>query len=639
MYRKKTTVIIVMCIAILVMSVGYALLLTKLNIGGSTAVTTSWKVEFSDIRTDSLTGGATNVVPPSFTSTTATFSVDLVQPGDEARYVVVITNFGDIDAEIKGANFSATGSDAIYVEIDGVRKGTVIERCDGAEVCPSVEMYLTIGYEPGVEKDPTEKTKTIEITLEIGQYVSTNPTPDGELIPELFESPTLVQHVLRDNNVTNDLVIDFSKTGGYTKYEMLRGEKTSTRNMYFDNTYYFGTDYTFNELTGKYTLSGSRTSTNWDSDIYKTYPYVCDDYYNSYTCSRIFQITGPHFDVDDYFSYDRVDGYYYTSTASYMENGKGLYYTSTNTENGQLTYYFRGEVENNYVSFGTYKKGYSYTNIFGDTITVAAGDPIIWRIVRINEDGSVRLIHENLIDRVGYNFTDSADNTHIGYMYGTAGSSTYALTHENKNDSTIKKTLDSWYKTHLISYSSYLADAGFCNDRSTAPEANLWYVDEDESWMSDTGLGYSDNKTYYGAYNRLYNNNTPQFACPQSNDLFTTSTSNKGNKALDYPIGLLTLDEVVYAGGLLQKSDSTSYNTSYYLHNGEAWWTMSPYSFVYYYDARVGLVTHDGRVHYGLMGAGRNDINAVRPVINLKPSVTVETGNGSSESPYVIKTN
>jgi len=305
------------------------------------------------------------------------------------------------------------------------------------------------------------------------------------------------------------------------------------------------------------------------------------------------------------------------SKVSSSSNGNGLYYTGKNTEDNKTVYYFRGAVVNNYVDFAGY----------------------IWRIVRINGDGSIRLIkEENLPEQTLFNLSKTQpENAHIGYMYGTAGSSTYALTHENKNDSTIKEVLDSWYKTNLISYSSYLADAGFCNDRSTAPEANLWYVNTDEPWMSDTGLGYSDNKTYYGAYNRLVNNNTPQFACPQTNDLFTTTTSDKGNKALDYPIGLLTLDEVVYAGGVLNTNYS---NANYYLYNGQYWWTMTPYSFVYYYDARVGLVTGDARVHYGVMGydvdGSRKDLSGVRPVINLKSTVKYSSGNGTKESPYTI---
>lgn len=513
MYRKKTTIIIVMCVAMFFMAVGFALLSTKLKISGSTAVTSSWKVEFSGIRTANLKGGATNKFAPSVTATTATFHVDLVQPGDEVTYEIDITNYGDIKAEVKGATYSIEGSNAIYVEIDGIRKGTVIEHCEGLEVCPLVTAIIKVGYNPIVEKDPTEKTKTIDISLDIGQYVADNPTADGELIPELVEDKTLATQILKDNSVQSDSNIDFSKS-------------------------------------------------------------------------------------------------------SAEDGTSGLYYTSDNTENNQVTYYFRGNVDNNYVSFAKDEEG----------------NGIIWRIVRINEDGSIRLVKEtNTSSSV---FNNNFDNTDVGFMYGQTGASSYELTHTNTNDSDIKDVLDTWYTSNLSSYSNYLADAGFCNDRSIAPEPNLWDVAKEDGYNnnSDTALGYGKNATYYGSYNRLVNLNQPQFACPQTNDLFTLKGSSKGNKSLDNSIGLLTIDEVVYAGGKIGMT-----NKEYYLVNGDYWWTMSPpyfngYAHVWYVNGNGDVYRINAVIAYG-----------VRPVINLKSNVgfTLEgTGDaGTDTNPYIIKVN
>ena len=280
-------------------------------------------------------------------------------------------------------------------------------------------------------------------------------------------------------------------------------------------------------------------------------------------------------------------------------NGKGLYYTSTNTEDNKKTYYFRGAVENNYVSFANNT----------------------WRIVRINEDGSIRLIKQDSVGNSKFN-DNYNDAAYIGYMYGTPGSTTYAATHANTNSSTIRTMLDTWYQNNLINYSVYLADSGFCGDRSVASSANTWDSD-------DTALGYGTNLTYYGAYNRLSNNKTPQFKCPQSNDLYTTATSTKGNKALTYPIGLITADEVAYAGGV-----EKIVNTSYYLTNGEYFWTMSPGSSGS--DARVWFVYVDGVARYGYAGI----VWGVRPVINLKSTAEIiDGGNGTLNNPYVIKVN
>ena len=280
-------------------------------------------------------------------------------------------------------------------------------------------------------------------------------------------------------------------------------------------------------------------------------------------------------------------------------NGKGLYYTSTNTEDNKTTYYFRGAVENNYVSFAGF----------------------YWRIIRINEDGSVRLIYQgtsanatgsaSTIGDSAFNSTYN-DNAYVGYMYGTPGSSSYSATHANTNDSTIKGVIDTWYEENLLeNYATYLADSGFCGDRSLS-----------------SGTGIAKTTTYYGAYNRVYTNKTPQFACPQSNDLYTTSSSNKGNKALDYPIGLITADEVSYAGGLGVAGAS---NSSYYLYTGSNYWTMSPRVFLgsrasEWYVVSVG---HLAGVVYGSVGA--------RPVINLVSGIEITGGDGTIGNEYIIK--
>ncbi len=283
-------------------------------------------------------------------------------------------------------------------------------------------------------------------------------------------------------------------------------------------------------------------------------------------------------------------------------NGKGLYYTSTNTENNKVTYYFRGAVENNYVSFAGFD----------------------WRIIRINEDGSIRAILNDVINTNAFN-DNYDDNAYVGYMYGTAGSLTYAETHKNTNSSTIKTVVDTWYQNNLTSYFSLLADSGFCGDRSVASSANTWDSE-------DTALGYETNLTYYGGALIMFPDMSssdvkPQFKCQQSNDLYTTKTATKGNKSLTYPIGLITADEVVYAGG----SPYTDHD-EYYLYSEAPFWTMTPLVFNDYAQTiAVGYIDH-----------GYNDVHdewGTKPVINLKSTVEVTEGDGTEDNPYVIKAN
>ena len=269
-------------------------------------------------------------------------------------------------------------------------------------------------------------------------------------------------------------------------------------------------------------------------------------------------------------------------------------------DNEGVTTYFRGAVTNNYVKFANFW----------------------WRIIRVNGNGSVRLIYdsstahangESSVDRhIGTSAfnTNNNDNAYVGYMYGTPGSTTYEATHANVNNSAVKTTLDNWYESNLSNYSDYIdTEAGFWGDRTPY-----------------SGSGTGTTQTYYAAYNRLYTNKTPSFKCTNNSDLYTTIESKDGNKALQYPIGLISADEVAYAGGVYDTS-----NSSYYLYIPGAYWTMSPYRFSNGY-ARVFYVRSDGSV-------GNNYVDwavpGVRPVINLRGDLSV-TGTGTSTDPYEV---
>ena len=200
------------------------------------------------------------------------------------------------------------------------------------------------------------------------------------------------------------------------------------------------------------------------------------------------------------------------------------------------------------------------------------------------------------------------DNTYVGYMYGTEGRATYANTHSNTTNSTIKTTLDSWYDTNIVNTGNekYIADAIYCNDRSVS---------------SGTGIGTTE--TYYAAETRR-NNEQPTLKCANDNDKFTKSTTI-GNGKLTKMIGLITSDEVMYAGGTVSSS-----NNEYYLYSGKYYWTMTPYSYAFGLTF-VGFVYIDG----GLSDNNVTNPNAVRPVVSLK-SDAISGGSGTAASPFLV---
>ena len=282
------------------------------------------------------------------------------------------------------------------------------------------------------------------------------------------------------------------------------------------------------------------------------------------------------------------------------------------------SYYFRGAVENNYVYFANF----------------------YWRIIRINGDGTVRMIyagtsaHDNGYDdsstydtRIGtsdFN-TNYNDNAYVGYMYGTAGSSTYAETHSNTNNSTIKTYIDNWYQNNLSSYSSYIADAIYCNDRSVTPVDSF-------AGMTFTGTGIGTEDTAYSNLKRNYIDHTPSLKCTNINDRFTVE-NNIGNTALTYPVGLITLDEAAMAGGLTYDVNTSSYitNMDYYLFTGYWYWTMTPDVFAGGF-ADVGYVNYGGFLDNSDVGVNRS----ARPVVSLR-SDAISGGSGTMIDPFVVR--
>ena len=298
------------------------------------------------------------------------------------------------------------------------------------------------------------------------------------------------------------------------------------------------------------------------------------------------------------------------------------------------SYYFRGAVKNNYVEFANK----------------------CWRIVRITGDGSVKLVLHNdntsnaanpcssANNSTGAAFaryagttytskfnTDYNDNAYIGFMYGQAGASDYASTHANTNKSTILNNLESWYTNNLASYESKLADTIWCNDKST-------FSTYTSGSTYGTGLGYGTNQTGYGAYNRIYGGNaasyaSPSLVCPNDNNggklsKFTVKDTTNGNGNLTYKIGLLTADEIAFAGSIYNTS-----NLSIYLQEnatGTWWWSLSPGNFD---GSNAGVWdVYSGGLNYSDVGYS----DSLRPVISLISSTNV-TGDGTSENPYIVE--
>ena len=269
---------------------------------------------------------------------------------------------------------------------------------------------------------------------------------------------------------------------------------------------------------------------------------------------------------------------------------EGVYRVSDGMYGG-TSYYWRGAATTNYIKF--------------------AGK--CWRIIRINGDKTMRLIYDGATCHAnGTSTTDSiavastAYNSsynrseYVGWKYTSGSQRPSSIT--SGTNAPIKTTLENWYNTNIgnnTTYSSKIADGKYCNDRN---------VQSGQSWASAPSSTF-----YYAGYNRI-NTGAPTLSCAAL-DTYTLK------------VGLITSDEVMYAGGKFAN------NTSYYLYNGQNYWTMSPnywnggYAFVFFVNA--GGYLDNGYVDWTNPG--------VRPVINLKADTLFASGGtGTQSNPYVV---
>ena len=251
-----------------------------------------------------------------------------------------------------------------------------------------------------------------------------------------------------------------------------------------------------------------------------------------------------------------------TTSSNNTSDASGLY-KSTATNTGEPTYYFRGNVTNNYVSFAGFN----------------------WRIVRINEDGTVRIIMQDGINN-NKNYVFNSKQNNYSYMYYT--------------NSEAKTTLESWYQTNI----------GSKTNLASKVATGAYYCEQAKVKWDNSATSGNATMTVYSSY-------TPDFKC---------TTDGNGKGSVNASVGLLNYDEVVHAGGYFVKN-----NSKYYLYNSAiSWWTMGPTGFTGLASIVWGVNTSGNIDNFNVAAGPR-----LRAVLILNAD-TLVTGSGTSSDPYVV---
>ena len=518
-------------------------------------------------------------------------NINAVSPGD----ATFISNATQLNLQVPAANMSQTASNNEIAAATNTATLTV-------NLTGAANLLITCTYDIVYEydstsnvygKSPTTKNGNKEITLQVSNVNGTN-------------------------NFANEKNFDFDSSWSGLKRTLVSGATIESD----------GTLTTQNiSITGKYyNLTIPQTSIEGKSFTGKIYVtnHSCSTSEPAYITilanSKVNETT-PNF-------------------ASTATTNEGLYkadddYTATT---GMKSYYFRGAVNNNWVKFGQEN-----------------GKDMYWRIIRINGDGSIRMIYSGTTAPTSSTatvmigpgtqistgtFNDNIDKAeYVGYQYidgqqhgygkcdGTNASCT--VNGNTVYNSTIKQAIDKWYaettlEKDVATKALVSQDQIFCNDRS-ASTSDVTYSNTNYTTLTrwnSTGTQY-----YYGARGRLCKSKSPVLTCPTESDKFTVNTSN-GNGALTYPVGLITADEVAMAGGVYGSSNT---NSSYYLYTNKPYWLGSPTYFNSSGNAYEFDVNSSGRLDYYPV----SNYHGARPVVSLSSKAKL-SGNGTYSKPYTV---
>ena len=245
-----------------------------------------------------------------------------------------------------------------------------------------------------------------------------------------------------------------------------------------------------------------------------------------------------------------------------------------------------------------------------------------WRIVRIEGDGSVKLILED--KNTTCNDTEDTDGE---------GVEDYKFT-------------GNWNAANDFAYGEvFFGCSGDPKDIVCDHPGNLPVFFEKfqtselsgvldklktEEWCYDDTVTKreGDVTEYYGAYTRIETNKKPSLSC--SGTKLTKYSDN-----IDMYVGTLTAEEILFAG--VRWGNNANYLiNSYAKNNSLIWWSLSPYFFdeyegfgyAYTLDSSYGNLSSDGVSSGGY---------TARPSITLINNTEITSGTGTQSDPYVIE--
>ena len=621
MNRKQRIIISItgiVLVSLILIGLTYGYYLTKIkgntNSKSISVVTANLLLEYADVNDELITDSA---VEPgkSWTKTfvatnkgnkTLTYGVALenvvnqFERKDDIVYTLDCKQYSKTGFSIDKTNKTVTGTisgtcNGVSAETTFPSIGTILVQNDIAD--DKAQVYtLLVTYKETNTDQSVDMNKTFSAKVNIVDPNNFKPYGTNTLATAIIDSAK--------NKTNGTELVSIPKTlpaQATSSFIYLKGTDPTTFTSSLSNAtdYYisYADNYTVDETTGKFTLVNPTVATakyttsmaNSLEGKYAVWGTSTPTISNTQNQSSIYKISTNVSDITSTIKYATI-----SSTTKSTE--KEL---STTPDDYGISYYYRGGVEDNYVNF--------------------AG--MCWKIVRIEGDGSTKLILE---DR-------SAECNSSSYTGNWSGENKIILAYEAE------------YKGDFFNHSGGLADSlksfqTTLSTKLTTGKSLSDYLKVDD-WCYDYNVVSTDDNgyQYYGARKRIYTDKNPSLKC-------TGTKLNKYKDNTDMYVGTLTADEMSFAGATGSTNHTHYLMNSYAWSNSLDWWLLSPAmydSFVYYRDLAF-LQRHDGEMQSDYAGLYYYYYYGVdgyysRPAVTLVSGTKISSGDGTQQNPYIVK--
>ena len=597
---KKAKIIVsisgIVLVMLILLGLTYAYFLTRIqgntNDKSISVTTANLELTYGDNSAEIL-GKDLTLIPSDTEIGTKTFTV--TNNGNDTSYVVVIENVSVTKAS-DGSTTTFESNDFRYTltctkkdgtSCDGVSTQSVFPINGGILVGNSIKegdvhtytfkmWYIDTGID---QSNDMNKTMTARVNIKdistINPYSSNTSSLAYNIINNAVTGATgTTLASVPETNVAVETSWGPIGTGKMVEQEL---------DMSSQSSWYYGSTYNDAQPWNGGSSSKS-TSTCTDTIVgkYISYPTVGESWYVKSCKSSTVAI------VD-------VEEMNYEKSLSVAQDDYGT------------SYYYRGNVQDNYLEFNGY----------------------CWRIVRIEGDGAIKITLA--ATKTCSSITDSDTGTafigtgHYGYTYdyvtnssgATSSSKKEVADYVNVQTNSMKYKLEAWLTSSGID-TSKLKEDNWCLGNTTDP------YDNNGTLLTSTvnDLMYNSTSFYYDTYVRLYGNGQTANA--------TLRCDGKNYKTHKSYIGALTADEVVFAGKTVKTINKNCYLTA---NTNSNWWTLSPSDF----DGNVGcgsafLVF----ASTPMTGFYVTEDFSLRPAVSLASGTVITGGNGTQANPYVV---